>query len=377
MGRRKKSEPIKTLGRTDKLTVEKSKPLFALWQSDLTLAEFKILDTYLGRINSHDDSHRTVEFGKGELEKLLGIKQLKPQVLDDRLKHLMTTVRISDLNSKRGFIRIALFEKAYAEQDDYGTWKVELTCTESAKKYIFNVEGINYLRYKLKNVINIKSRYTYIMFLYLWENKYRGTWEISLDELKSLLNCENEEYCNQFKVFNDRVLKRIHKEMHEATDIRYDYETIKQGRRVVAIRFIYRSKIENLAEDKNENQISIDQWQAGENAAREQICEGLSDPVFDRFSEDQLRTLVAATEEKGYTGKSAALHLKTCIAAAEEKKAAHRYQYVKKMIENEKKKGKKEGTTEAAGTKFNDNFKQRDYDFDTLESQLLAAQEKE
>lgn len=65
---KKKIEPIETLGRdTDKLIIQKSKPLFALWQSELTLAEFKILDTYLGRINSHDDEHRTVKFEKGNL----------------------------------------------------------------------------------------------------------------------------------------------------------------------------------------------------------------------------------------------------------------------------------------------------------------------
>lgn len=256
---KKKIEPIESLGNTDKLTVQKSKPLFALWQSELTLAEFKILDTYLGRINSHDDEHRTVKFEKGELEELLGVKQLKPQVLDDRLKHLMTTVRIPDEDSKRGFTRISLFEKAHAEQDDYGVWEAELTCTESAKKYIFDVENITYLRYKLKNIINIKSRYTYIMFLYLWENKYRGTWEIELDELKSMLNCENEETYKQFKRFNDLILKKVQKEMHEVTDIRYDYETVKRGRSVVAVKFTYKSKI---LDEVDENQMTIEQWQA-------------------------------------------------------------------------------------------------------------------
>lgn len=258
---KKKIEPIETLGRdTDKLTIQKSKPLFALWQSELTLAEFKILDTYLGRINSHDDEHRTVKFEKGELENLLGVKQLKPQVLDDRLQHLMTTVRIPDKNSKRGFTRIALFEKAHAEQDDYGVWEAELTCTESAKKYIFDVENLNYLRYKLKNIVNIKSRYTYIMFLYLWENKYRGTWEEPLDKLKLVLNCNNEPTYKEFKRFNDLVLKKVHKEIHEATDIKYDYETVKKGRSVVAVRFIYKSKILDEAE-VDENQMTLEQWQ--------------------------------------------------------------------------------------------------------------------
>ena len=280
-----KIEPIESLGNTDKLTVQKSKPLFALWQSELTLAEFKILDTYLGRINSHDDEHRTVKFEKGELEELLGVKQLKPQVLDDRLKHLMTTVRIPDEDSKRGFTRISLFEKAHAEQDDYGVWEAELTCTESAKKYIFDVENITYLRYKLKNIINIKSRYTYIMFLYLWENKYRGTWEVPLDKLKSLLNCENEETYKQFKRFNDLILKKVQKEMHEATDIRYDYETVKRGRSVVAVRFIYKSKI---LDEVDENQMTIEQWQAEASKEKELWQTPLEDFNFTQEQYDEL-----------------------------------------------------------------------------------------
>lgn len=285
---KKKIEPIETLGRdTDKLTIQKSKPLFALWQSELTLAEFKILDTYLGRINSHDDEHRTVKFEKGELENLLGVKQLKPQVLDDRLQHLMTTVRIPDKNSKRGFTRIALFEKAHAEQDDYGVWEAELTCTESAKKYIFDVENLNYLRYKLKNIINIKSRYTYIMFLYLWENKYRGTWEEPLDKLKLVLNCNNEPTYKEFKRFNDLVLKKVHKEIHEATDIKYDYETVKKGRSVVAVRFIYKSKILDEAE-VDENQMTLEQWQEEAVKEKELWQTPLEDFNFTQEQYDEL-----------------------------------------------------------------------------------------
>lgn len=70
---RKKIEPITSLGNEDKLTVQKSLPLFALWRSELTLAEFKILDTYLSRIDSHKPEKRAVMFEKGELEKILNL----------------------------------------------------------------------------------------------------------------------------------------------------------------------------------------------------------------------------------------------------------------------------------------------------------------
>ena len=92
------------------------------------------------------------------------------------------------------------------------------------------------------------------MFLYIFENKYHKVWEISLDELKKMLNCESEETYKQFKRFNDLVLKKIHKEINDVTDILYDYETVKDGHFVIAIRIIYKGMKKNLG-DAGENQI--------------------------------------------------------------------------------------------------------------------------
>lgn len=235
---RKKIEPITSLGNEDKLIVQKSLPLFSLWRSPLTLAEFKILDTYLSRIDSHKPDRRTVVFEKGELEKILGVKRIRTEELDERLVHLGTPIKIDDITAKnKKFARISLFEKSVAEQDDAGIWKVELTASASAMKYFFNIENLHYLRYKLRCITSLTSRYTYIMFTYLERNRFRKSWDVSLDELKQILDCDKVETYKEFKEFNKQVLKRIQKEMHEKTECKYTYEPIKKGRTVVAIRF--------------------------------------------------------------------------------------------------------------------------------------------
>lgn len=76
---RKKIEPIVGLGKEDKLTVQKSLPLFALWRSELTLSEFKILDTYLSRIDSHKPDKRQVLLTKGKSKKHLGFRKSTTQ----------------------------------------------------------------------------------------------------------------------------------------------------------------------------------------------------------------------------------------------------------------------------------------------------------
>ena len=50
--------------------VEKSDPLFYMKGIPFTLGELKLIDVYLSRINSSDDTRRTVVFTKEEYEQL-------------------------------------------------------------------------------------------------------------------------------------------------------------------------------------------------------------------------------------------------------------------------------------------------------------------
>ena len=293
---RKKIEPIKSLGNEDKLTVQKSLPLFSLWRSELTLAEFKILDTYLGRIDSHKPEKRAVVFEKGELENLLGVEKINNQDLKIRLKHLMgNVVEVADESVKKGFKLVTLFEEAVAEQDDYGLWQIKLECTQKAMKYFFNVENIGYLRYKLRCITSLTSRYTYIMFIYLEANRYRKSWDVPLEELKKILNCENEETYKQYKRFNDLLLKRVQKEMYEKTECRYSYEPIKKGRSVVAIRF----EVETLPkiEEEDSEQITIEEWQEISSTKLEPWQKPLEQYDLTAEQYDEIRSILVTIPE--------------------------------------------------------------------------------
>lgn len=251
---RKKKEPITGISSDpkNKLTVQKSNPLSALWRSDLTLPEFKIMDAYLARIDSHKPGERSVRFEKGEIEQLLGVKKINVSELKERVQHLMTPLIIDE--SPRSFRGIVLFEEAFCEADKNGVWQVDLECTQKAMKYFFNVERIGYYRYKLRCVSSLSSRYSYILFLYLEQNRFRKSWEVSVDELKRLLNCENVPTYQQFKDFNKLLLKRCQDELNEKTECHFVYDTVKQGRTVRAIRFTVQTlpELEVPAADPNQ-----------------------------------------------------------------------------------------------------------------------------
>lgn len=216
--------------------VQKSRPLLTLSSSDLTLPEFKMLDLYLARINSHKPDVRTVELERGELEKALGITKLNKKDLLNRLKGLYQPVEL--VCEENRIKTTVLFENADAERDEKsGLWTITLTCTKRAMEHIFNVENVGYLRYRLKCVLELSSRYSYVLFLYLLDNRFRGDeWEIPLEELKALLHCTADTY-SEYKRFNDLVLKKCHKEITEKTDLKYTYKPLRKGRTVDRVKF--------------------------------------------------------------------------------------------------------------------------------------------
>lgn len=350
MPRKQRAETITGLGSEDKLTVQKSLPLLALWRSELTLAEFKILDTYLARIDSHKPLKRAVMFQKGELEEKLGVKKINQQQLEERLKHLMgNVVKVPDNSSKKGFRLVSLFEEAVAEQDEQGLWQISLECTQKAMKYFFNVDNLGYLRYKLRCITSLTSRYTYIMFIYLESNRFRKSWEVSLDELKTILNCDKEETYKTFKRFNDLILKKVQKEMHEKTECRYSYESIRRGRSVAAIRFTVETLPKAvISENYNPDQYTLEDWKENK---RDEICHGFSSEEFSDFTDEELRALKdlgwAKKRDADVERHNSVLHdtalaceyavsdyIRRTILIAQTKHPKNLFLYVKKMIEN-------------------------------------------
>lgn len=223
-----------------KFLVQKSNPLQSLSETKMTLAEFKILDAYLSKIDSHKPEERCVTFDKGELESLLDVTQIKNKDLSNRIDNLFKVVTIQDPDKPNKFTKIALFSCAECTQGDDGLWTIKLACSPEAMEYIFNIESIGYLRYRLKNVVNLTSRYSYILYLYLESNRFRGAWTIPLDDLKKMLCCTADTY-SEYKRFSTMVLKKCQKELSQKTDIAFDYTALRRGRKVTSIQFILKT----------------------------------------------------------------------------------------------------------------------------------------
>ena len=358
------------LGDIEKLTVQKSTPLQSLTQTDLTLPELKLLDVYLSRIDSHDPEKRTVHIEKGELERVLGVTRILKDDLDTRLRHLFQIVEVKDETKRKGFKLVSLFEEADAEPDENGLWTITLTCTPSAREYVFNIENLGYLRYRLRNIVELKSRYSYILFMYLETNRdFRKSWEVSLNELKERLGCTSTTTYNKFKYFNDLILKKCHQEINEKTDCKFDYEPVKRGRVIVAIRFTIKTlkqlavedvanlpEVQNAPENRPLWESVLKEWKLSQEKLDELAA------LLDTIPKSKLPE-AEDTEQSKY--KYIALKAAEIKRRSQEKRINNRFAYLKKMIDADIQKVQnatdpKSNTYVPTGTQAFRNYTERD-----------------
>ena len=133
-----------------------------------------------------------------------------------------------------------LFEEAEYCKNEYGEPVIKLTCTNRAKEIFFCIGKYHYFKYALENIIRLTHKSSYLLYIYIVANRFRGEWTIELDELRdTVFDCKGQGSYLAFKEFKRSVLDPAVKELNEKTDCHFVYEAIKRGRKVAKIKFIY------------------------------------------------------------------------------------------------------------------------------------------
>lgn len=174
------------------------------------------------------------------------------------LREKSVMVRLED-----GRITPLFWIKDWIYDKNTGVAKVEIS--EKMIPLIIDLKT-KYLTYKPEFSFLMRGKYSKRLYeeLKAFCNGYKGKskeiiYQTNLDGLKQRLSLENKSTYDNFAHFSEKVLNRAIEEINERTDIIVRYEGIKEGRRVVDIRFIiiYKSK-EELAKVEEENKRLIE-----------------------------------------------------------------------------------------------------------------------
>lgn len=294
---RKNAKTAEITGKLDpKYWVQKSDPLVLMRSVPFSLGELKILDTYISRINASDDTRRTVIFTKEEYEELMGLTCANYRALEKHTKGMLGKVVELEMPNDE-YLQFVLFEQARYRKDEYGKPIIELTCTSTAKDLFFCIGKYHYFKYALENVVNLTRKASYLLYLHILTNRYRGEWTISLNELRdTVLDCKEQKSYQEYKIFKNRVLEPAVKEVNEKTDCHFEYEALKRGTRVIKIRFIYHAKqisldFEQLEHNQFSNQLSFDGMTSEVDYGGELANLLGSTACNDEFSPEQIRLL--------------------------------------------------------------------------------------
>ena len=224
----------------EKHIVEKSKALVWAQLQDYGIGELKILDTYLSRINARDPNSSLVTFTKKEYATLMGIDpNIRTSQLKTYTKKLLSNVVTMDL-PEEGYVQYPLFSKAECRYDQkQNQVLITIKCHEELKAAFFDITKDGYIKYQLRNVIALRSQYSIRLYTMLKANPFG--WTVKVEELREKL-CATSATYDEFKRFNNMVLKKAVDEINEITDIDVKAENVKQGRSVVAIKFSVQQK---------------------------------------------------------------------------------------------------------------------------------------
>jgi len=134
--------------------------------------------------------------------------------------------------SKEHFIVFPVF--AHIEYD-HGIISAQLN--QSLKPHYLSLKNQFAIR-SLPEFRKLSSVYSQQIFRFL--NSWAGLPEavIPLVELHNVTN-PPPSILENYKNFKTRVLDIAHKEINEKTSLKFNWETVKQGRKVIAVRFVF------------------------------------------------------------------------------------------------------------------------------------------
>jgi len=183
--------------------------------------------------------------------------------------------------------------------------KGELICCfdPKLKPYLLKLKSC-FTAYRLENVLKLKTKYSIRLYEVLKQYENMRVTQIPLDNFKKYLSIPSAYLYGNIK---EQILKPAQKEFKEHTDIMFDFEEIKESRKVVALNFtIYKN---------NPNSDKIVKPKSQQNA-------------IEQYSDNQrLEVLINALPEEERT-KSIETYLAKCLKDYDARYLLHQIEYV-------------------------------------------------
>lgn len=220
-------------------TVIKANKLIQQSRFSLSTQQQKIILFLISKINPFDDNVSEYEFNTVEFCKVCGIdpKGEMYNLIRKQIQEIADkSVWIELDNNTDALVR--WIEKSYIEK---GNGIIKIRIDNDMKPFLFQLKE-QFTEYELIYTLNFKSKYSIRLYEFLKSIHYKKletySQKIEINKFQKLLDSPYKE----FKSFNNRVLKPSHTEINQYSDINFNYELVRQGKKVSHIKITVSTK---------------------------------------------------------------------------------------------------------------------------------------
>ncbi|MBA2176867.1 replication initiation protein [Halobacillus locisalis] len=245
---------LKDISSNERNWVTKSNELIeATYRSPLTKREQKLIAYVVSQIEPRDEEFHIYRVSIREFTKMMGLEQPKYTELGDILKKLMSKVIEIEKTDGKKLLTHWISGAEYSPDEGPQEGTIDFSFDPRLKPYLLQLKN-QFTSYRLENILELKSGYSirFYELLKKWENV--GVVTFTVDELRRKVGAV--EVYKEFANFRQRVLEPASKELREKTDIYFEYEPIKKGRKYHSITFsiqLNKIKVEPIPIEEDSN----------------------------------------------------------------------------------------------------------------------------
>ena len=217
-----------------------------------------------------------------------------------------------DLNpSEKGFDLNVIFTKIEVNHQGIMNFKLN----PDIKFYVLNLTA-NFTQYYFENIAKLKSSFSIRIYEMMKQYEKIGTRKIELINLRHFLNISDDKFI-KYNDFKRKVILIAQKELKEKTDVYFEFQEIKQSRKIVEIKFLIFKNKNGSNKDKNETndfEKKIDKKTKSSLSEKQKnlrnqlinkynFSEKVADELIISINVEQIENNIAYTEQEYLNGK--------------------------------------------------------------------------
>jgi plasmid replication initiation protein len=213
----------------------------------------KFITSLIAGLKRGDSINEIYQFKVKDFKELTGLKRKDLYwAIKESLKELLEKpIYIPKGKNENDNSFLVLNWVASAEYQE-GEGIVEFEISSKLRPYLLEAQK-KFLKYRLENILNLRSSYSIRLYEILkdWlelQARYgkRAEKIISLDEFREMLEIPRSY---KYGMLKQRIIEKAKTELGKHTDIIFEYEEIKTGRKVTYLKFIIEPNVKNLKEN--------------------------------------------------------------------------------------------------------------------------------